>query len=532
MRKLILLTVLLLSITLACRSALPTPTPAPAVQVVATEQPSPTVQAQPTSPPSPSPTRTLPATPTRVVLPNTTLIPLHPLVSPTPGPSRTPRPSATPTLPPQPSPPQPGQMPTPALPTDCRPIAHYTEVFFWDAWIGPQFVLSGDGSRLVFTYPNDDLVAGDSNGVPDVFLYDAGSDAISLVSVSSSGEQQDLPDYDKDGPPTQGRQHIAISADGRYVAFTSEAVNLVSGVELKPGITHLYLRDLSSGQTSLISVDLDGAPLKFSVGAPSISADGRYISFSHHDGFALSIYDRTTQTTREIPLSTTGEEPEEWWIFSAVLSADGQHVAYASEASNLVPGDNNRAADIFVKNLQSGEIVRISVVPDHITTEEGGTLGGPSISADGSVVAFAYMSTEFSDPNLAGTGYIFTYDASTGLTTPAVLVTLGGLPVGLVLWSDTLLDGPQLTSDGSRAIFVSYYYNPQLDNALLGDALIYNRQTGEVGLASLGWDGSDETGYAYHAAISPDGSTVALVATSYIPAAGLDPFPLLICTWP
>ena len=520
MRRLMPLILFVLLISLACQAVqLPSAPTEAAVQVKTAPEATDTPQAPTQAAPSPTDTRL--ATPT--LAPTATGI-AHAMATRTPSPTR----SASPTSPaPTASATSPVLVPTPALPTACQPIAHYSDDLIRFEFPLPRFALSGDGSRLVFTYQDDDLVAGDSNGSGDVFLFDANRGTTTLVSVSSSGEQQNLPHYDD---PRRNPGHgVAISADGRFVAFTSQAVNLVPGLNLRENTSHLYLRDLANGTTSLISRDASGEPLRTGAHLPSISADGRYIAFLSADDFKLYIYDRTSDTAHQISLTATGEDPDEW-MYAVVLSADGQHIAYTTDAGNIVSGDDNATYDLFVKDLTTDEIVRVSVVPAGATIETAFMLP-PSLSADGSVVAFSAVSfVGFYDPSLTGGGYIFVYDAASGQVSPTAF-TLGGLPLQISM--PERMGAPQLTADGRQAIFVSSFINPVLDLWTESDALIHNFQTGETALAALDWDGTSVTyGHTWAATISPDGSTVALLTDSYIPAAGLEPMQLMLCTWP
>ncbi|MBI4470036.1 MAG: PD40 domain-containing protein, partial [Acidobacteria bacterium] len=168
----------------------------------------------------------------------------------------------------------------------------------------------------------------------------------------------------------------SISADGRFVAFESEATNLVPG---DGNSAHdVFVRDRLTGVTERVSVSSTGTEAIgdqyfYSVSA-SISADGRFVAFDSsatnlvpgdgnnaHDVF---VRDRLTGVTERVSVSSTGTEaigdPYDY-SGSASISADGRFVAFESDATNLVPGDTNKARDIFVRDRLTGVTERVSV---------------------------------------------------------------------------------------------------------------------------------------------------------------------------
>jgi len=126
--------------------------------------------------------------------------------------------------------------------------------------------LSADGRFVLFRSSATDLVANDNNGYPDLFLYDRTSDALSIVSINSSGQLADL-----------GAIRGSISADGRFIVFSSRSTNLVSGstnIHLD-----LFVHNRETGQTKLITRNTNGGRTNGSSINPSISADGRFVAF-------------------------------------------------------------------------------------------------------------------------------------------------------------------------------------------------------------------------------------------------------------
>ena len=200
--------------------------------------------------------------------------------------------------------------------------------------------ISGDGQHVGFLSDTPDLVPEDTNGIGDVFVRDLRAGTTSRVSVASTGEQA----YDGESY----RSYVALSADGRYVTFTSSASTLV------PDDTNnrydVFMHDRKAGRTSRISVSSTGGQLDRDSNGPAISADGRFIIFhsdvSSPNGMALFLRDRRANTTRMIAVTHAGNfsyGPED-----VAISTDGRHVTFISELSTLVPDDTNGTSDVFV----------------------------------------------------------------------------------------------------------------------------------------------------------------------------------------
>jgi Tol biopolymer transport system component len=214
--------------------------------------------------------------------------------------------------------------------------------------------LSADGRFVAFSSVATDLVAGDTNGVPDIFIRDRVKGTTERVSVSSNGEQAD--GYNGGYPP-------AISADGRFVTFDSGATNLV------PGDTNasfdVFVRDRKLGRTERISTSSGGAQGDDSSFSPALSAGGRFVAFVSRasnlvpgdtNGGACSeppcvdlfVRDRKLGTIKRVSVSSKGEQANEQ-SFNPSISAGGRLVAFVSDASNLVPNDTNGLRDAFVR---------------------------------------------------------------------------------------------------------------------------------------------------------------------------------------
>ncbi|MFM8332732.1 MAG: TolB family protein, partial [Candidatus Methylumidiphilus sp.] len=215
--------------------------------------------------------------------------------------------------------------------------------------------LSADGRYVAFYSEASNLVAGDTNGILDVFVKDLQTGATTRVSTDSAGAQANYYSYSP-----------VLSADGRYVAFFSGASNLAVG-DTELDTTDVFVKDMQTGVTAWVSTYSTGG---FHGYSPAISADGRLVAFpstasklvvGDTNGYSdIFIKDLQMGTTTRASTDNAGAQANENSFYDTTLSADGRFVAFTSYASNLVAGDTNGAADIFVKDLQTGATALVS----------------------------------------------------------------------------------------------------------------------------------------------------------------------------
>ncbi|MEG5040385.1 MULTISPECIES: calcium-binding protein [unclassified Microcoleus] len=247
--------------------------------------------------------------------------------------------------------------------------------------------ISADGRFVAFSSLASNLVPGDTNNRSDIFVRDLLTNTTTRVSVDSAGNQGN------DGSSI-GSFFPSISADGRFVAFSSDASNLV------PGDTNstddIFVRDLSTNTTTRVSVDSAGNQGIGESSDASISADGRFVAFSSfvrnlvpgdtNASRDIFVRDLLTNTTTRVSVDSAGNQGNDG-SSNPSISADGRFVAFESDASNLVPGDTNNDRDIFVRDLSTNTTTRLSVSGTGNQGNGYSTL--PSISADGRFVAFS-----------------------------------------------------------------------------------------------------------------------------------------------
>ncbi len=280
--------------------------------------------------------------------------------------------------------------------------------------IGVVPSISADGRYVAFLSPATNLVSGDTNGFYDIFVRDRLTDTTRLASVNSSGVQANGDSDD-----------LCISADGRYVAFQSQASNLVSG-GVKNYFWNVYVHDMQSGATTLVSADTNGVYDKFGDSySPSISATGRYVAFQSTSSHLVSedtgnaawdifVRDTLTGTTMLISMDSNGVQGN-GDSYRPSISADGRYVAFYSHASNLVSGDTNGYADIFVRDTHAGTTTRLSVDSDGVQGNGDSFLS--SISGDGLYVAFYSQASNLVSGDTNGYADIFVRNIRAGTTT-------------------------------------------------------------------------------------------------------------------
>lgn len=333
--------------------------------------------------------------------------------------------------------------------------------------------ISADSRFVAFDSFATDLVADDTNGFADVFVRDRLRSETVRVSVGPLGVQGD-----------ESSSSASLSADGRSVAFSSFATNFGTGP--LGAAQQVYVRDLGSAALELVSVSQEGLPGNGASRAPSVSVDGRY-------------------------------------------------VAFASDASDLVPGDTNEIADVFVRDRASGRTVRVSIASDGSELSRRGPYcqgaTWPSISGDGNVLVFTGCGSALV-PGADDDGHhAYIRDRVRGLTSvvpePAGASSCGGgkpalsgdrrvvvdAPCGSVLayeiesgrieWFDTPTFLPSPSADGS---LVSHGFQPDFRTPMA--ILVRDRTTGVSVRVSDPPDGAAPDGSAVLSAMSGRGDSV------------------------
>lgn len=318
--------------------------------------------------------------------------------------------------------------------------------------------ISGDGRFVAFYSEDGVLVAGDNNGVGDVFVHDRLLHQTRLVSVSVLGGSALGTSF---GP--------AISGDGRWVAFYSGAADLIPlGLDTN-GSRDAFECDLVTGVIQRISVNSAGVQGDFHSGSSqeipggiSLSFDGRYAVFTSdaenldvndvNGRTDVFVHDRTSGTTALVCVDDAGVQGTNASDAPAI-SADGRFVVFQSRSTTLVPGDTNQFNDVFVRDLVLGKTERVSVGAFGEQLAGPGSpqitlVTNPSISADGRWVAFNTTLVGAVPGDTNSKSDVFAFDRTTR--------TIHLLSRGLSLSSgDAGSFRPAISADGTSVAFQS-----------------------------------------------------------------------------
>jgi Tol biopolymer transport system component len=292
--------------------------------------------------------------------------------------------------------------------------------------------MSADGRLVAFDTSARNLVPGDTNGRLDVFVRDRVSGTTERLSVSSAGAQGN-------GDSVHG----AISPDGRFVAFASTASNLVAADD--NGQLNAFLHDRLTGATELVSVPASGGGANGASDGPSVSAGGRFVAFASEASNLVPgdtnttadvfVRDRRTGTTERVSVATGGAQavgsrlvPGGSFTTLHALSGDGRFVTFSSAAPNLVAGDTNRVADIFVHDRATGVTRRVSVSSAGAQADDLSQL--PAVSPDGRFVGFNSLAFNLVPGDTSVANDAFLHDSQTGLTERINVTSAGGQAIG------------------------------------------------------------------------------------------------------
>ncbi|MDQ3991121.1 MAG: hypothetical protein M3245_02260, partial [Actinomycetota bacterium] len=257
------------------------------------------------------------------------------------------------------------------------------------------------------------LVSGDTNAVSDVFVRDRQEGTTERVSMTTGGAEANAHSWDP-----------SLSADGRHVAFRSTASNLVPADT--NGAPDAFVHDRITGATERVSVSSHGAEAGANADSniPGLSADGRHVAFQSTasnlvpgDGNGAAdvfVHDRATGITERVSVVSDGAEANASSLMPTI-SADGRHVAFPSMASNLVPGDANGAADVFVHD--QGGSPGVVGTPSIVTVP-----GGVSVSGRAAFSGAAFTGATDRDDDGTGVGPLGAADMGAELTGVTLII--------------------------------------------------------------------------------------------------------------
>ncbi len=270
-------------------------------------------------------------------------------------------------------------------------------------------VISQDGRYVVFQSEATNLTANDTTSFYDIFWKDLQTGRIELVSVTTSGS-------------SSGRNALqpAMSADGRFVAFETDASNIVAGDT--NGTWDIFVRDMQTGTTQRVSVSSGGVQGGARSDSPFVTADGRYVFFHSYAAFVpedtnpgYDVY-RHDMVSGQTLLASTGAggligNGDSIWPWA---SDDGSRVVFVSWSTNWITGDTNAQGDAFLKDLGTGAIQRINV--SSAGAQNNGETVWPSISGNGKFATFVSWGSTLVSGDTNGNWDAFVRDLTNNTT--------------------------------------------------------------------------------------------------------------------
>jgi Tol biopolymer transport system component len=320
--------------------------------------------------------------------------------------------------------------------------------------------LSGDGRYVAFLSGSSTLVPGDTNGRTDVFVHDREDGTTRRVSVASDSTQADGDSAD-----------AAIAAGGRYVVFTSSATTLA------PGATgankKVFVHDLQTGATNEVSVAPNGRSGTRDSSYATISADGRYVAFASQAKELVpgaTAYNVSSAYVRDLQTGTTRRLNSGFVKGWVSISADGRYVGYIDSKSDIVPGDTNRVADVFRWDLADDRVARVNVAADGTQADKdsGYVPQGVPMSADGRYVLFESAATNLVPGDVNARRDIFVRDTAAGSTTRVS-------PDGTNANATAGNYYGSISGAGSAAVFLSELSLEAADTNNAADIYLWNR---------------------------------------------------------
>lgn len=362
--------------------------------------------------------------------------------------------------------------------------------------------MSADGRYLVFASKATNLTAASPGGFSQVYLRDTELNTTIMVSLSNSG----VPGDGDSGVGSGDLLGMAISSNGRFVAFTSKATNLDGGDG--NSIQDIYVYDVQQDRLARASVGLGGAiDPDHDCFNPSVSDDGRLVVFSTVSALETAdlnglsdiyLWRRPNVSATRISSRSAAESNGESTL--PVINADGTFVAYASAASNLVDGDTNSVGDIFLYSIADGATQLLSKTSSGV--DSNGSSASPTISSDGRYVGFLSLASNLIDSDTNSSSDLFLVDTQQS--------TLERVSIN----SDRRqLKGASkraaISSDGRYIAFQSEASNAvDRDTNKTADIFVHDRQTQKTLRASLSFSGA-QIANATNPFISTNGKLVA-----------------------
>src|SRR5579884_4076687 len=358
-----------------------------------------------------------------------------------------------------------------------------------------------DGSIISYRWNFGDgsIITGSASITDHTYTTASGAGPIpsfvERVSVSATG-----------GEANGNSSHAALNRDGRYVAFESDASNLVPNDTNNKRDVFVYDRQTKQiTRVSISSADVEGNG--DSSGA-KLSGDGRYVVFESEASNLVPndtnnvkdifIHDLQTGTTTRVSVDSAGNEGNGLSSY-AFTNADGRYVSFYSSATNLVPNDTNGANDIFVHDMVTGQTTRVNVDSAGSQSSAGSDSYCPSISDDGRYVFFLSNAVNLVSGGANGAYQAYVHDRQSG-TTVRVSVDSNGVQ------GNANTDDGKISADGRTVLFESDASNlvPN-DTNNASDIFLHDLQTGVTTRVSISSSGAQANGESFDSRVSDNG---------------------------
>lgn len=365
-----------------------------------------------------------------------------------------------------------------------------------------------DSGEFVVVETNSRLTVGDGNNWTDIYLHNRTTDSDELVSVGPTGVAGN-----------SNSSKPSISGNGRFVVFESRATNLVENDT--NGRTDIFVKDLLTNTTELVSYGFDGKQLTRSSMNPTISSDGRYVLFANdQDGivaddtngaYDLFLVDRIDDTIIRVSLGSSGEQIEAGVSQSwHSLSPDGRHITFTARGGDIFPGVEIGDSQAYVRDVDGGTTKLVSANTDGVPGNSNSRAGG--VSNGGQAVVFESFANNLIADDTEGQSDIFWRDMSSGdVRRLSANDGVGGNGSSL---------NPVISADGRYVGFVNYSTNllPSADHEQ-ANIFLFDLQSSTLEHLSPSRDGGSPTGSSFLPSLSLDASVVIYLtsATDIVP---------------
>jgi len=369
--------------------------------------------------------------------------------------------------------------------------------------------ITPDGRFVGFSSFADNLVPEDTNGLVDpragvdIFVHDRETGMTERVSIASDRSEANGPS-----------ESTSISANGRFVAFASDASNLIPNDTNET--SDAFVHDRDSGATTRVSIRSDGGEANGFSRPRGISADGRLVLFislatnlagiDDNSAFDTFLHDRLTGSTTRLSVNADGIGADDLTSGTS-MSPDGRYVVMSSAATNLVPNDANGEGDVILLDRLTGNLELVSVASDG--SQANGTSSLGVVSPDGRFVTLCSMASNLVPNDTNGVRDVFVRDRLTSTTTRVSVATDG-------TQGNFDSGGGGISDNGRFVVFSSVATNlvPGDTNGdpfspVVGrDIFLHDRLTGETKRVSVGQLGEQGNSSSTGGRITPDGRFV------------------------